>query len=143
MPGEYPLIPEGEYMATFTQVDEDVSKKGDPKWKLRLTINEPEVFRGRLIFDQVTFVPGGMSRVLMLARRICGIQDEQFDFEPTNLLGRDALVTVKHEPDFNDPEKLRAAVTYDGYRALDSDAPATGDLTGGEDLNLDLDSMPF
>ena len=105
----------------------------DPMWKLVLSVDPPNEFAGRKVFDQVIF--GGKqalrSRLKLICSRLAGKKtDGAIDIEPTDFAGKRCRVTVIQD-EYNGVKNNK--VTFAGYDHLDATLPGNGSQLAGQE----------
>lgn len=119
---DFAPLPDGEYVCSLTDIEADVTRAGDPMWKLRWAVTEGE-YAGRLLFDNLVFSPKAMPR-LKLVCASCGLDvSGELDLEPPMLLDKRARVSVYQDAYIDDHgvTKVRNQIPYDGYAAATDD----------------------
>jgi len=123
------LIPPGEYKVIVTDAQEGTSKlKGTPCIELEMEITEGD-FKGRGLRDWVYVTEAAMWRVRQCLEAFgFQIPEGEFDFQPAELISKQAGVEVKHRV-WNDKEQTEIA--HYGPLApsevVDVPEPPTGD----------------
>lgn len=110
-------IPEGQYLCCVADIEEQVTKRGDPMWKLQLVITAGPHARRR-IFDRVVFSEAARDRLALFCGAF-GIEPSgAVDFQPDHFLGKACFVTVqpREYTDANGETRTTSEVPYDGYR---------------------------
>ncbi len=120
-------LPDGEYPSILSDIETDVTRAGDPMWKLRWTVEGGE-FAGRLLFDNLVFSAKALPRVKLICES-CGLDvSGEVDLEPAMLLEKRARITtyIEEYVDDNGATKARNRIPYDGYASAaggDDDCP--------------------
>lgn len=121
---EFAPLPDGDFICRLADIEADVTRSGDPMWKLRWEVEAGE-YAGRLLFDNLVFSAKAMPRVKHVCAA-CGLDvSGEIDLEPPVLLGKRARVTtyVEEYVDDHGTAKARNRIPWDGYAA----AAANGD----------------
>jgi len=120
-------LPDGARICTLTDIETDVTRAGDPMWKLRWTVEGGE-YAGRLLFDNLAFSAKALPRVKLICE-CCGLDvSGEIDLEPGMLLEKRARVTtyIEEYVDDSGATKARNRIPYDGYASAegsDDDCP--------------------
>lgn len=128
--GTFQPVPEGTYPCRVAEVDEAVTSKGFPMWKVKLEIQAGEQ-AGRVIFDRLVFSPPAMRRAKR-ALQCLGVEVVgQQDITSEMLLGRQCQVhvTVEEYVDREGETRSGNSVPFDGYLPADN-------ATSGDDDDL-------
>lgn len=150
----YAAMPDGQYLARFTEVGIGKTQYGDEMWPITLTVASGEC-DGRKAFDRIIFSEKAMPRAKMLAKRVMDldVEADEVDMERDSLLGRYALITVEKN---SYKGRESSTVTFAGYDAAPEAmvakaskpdlVPIEGDEFGGDDDDAGDggdDDMPF
>lgn len=117
--GDFAPLPEGEYVCRLSDIEIDVTRGGDPMWKLRWIVESGE-HAGRLLFDNLVFSPKALPRVKLICAS-CGLDvSGVVDLEPPMLLEKRAQVAVFVEEYIDDHGvgKARNRIPYGGYATV-------------------------
>jgi hypothetical protein len=116
---DFAPLPDGEYTCVLADIETDITRAGDPMWKLRWTVEGGE-HAGRILFDNLVFSAKAMPRVKLVCGS-CGLEvTGEVDLEPTMLLGKHARITTFIE-EFRDDQgaaKVRNRIPFGGYSAV-------------------------
>jgi len=116
---DFAPLPDGEYTCNLADIETDITRAGDPMWKLRWAVEAGE-YAGRILFDNLVFSPKAMPRVKLVCAS-CGLDvTGEVDLEPSMLMGKRARVTVYVE-EFRDDAgiaKVRNRIPFGGYAAI-------------------------
>ena len=121
---DFAPLPDGEYICSLSDIETDVTRAGDPMWKLRWTVEEGEC-AGRLLFDNLVFSAKALPRVKLICES-CGLDvSGEIDLEPAMLLEKRSRITtyIEEYVDDSGATKARNRIPYDGYAS----ATASGD----------------
>ncbi len=123
---DFTPVPEGLYTCRLSEIDTDLTKFGDEKWKLRWTIESGEHI-GRILFDSLVFSPKAMPRVKALCECLGLDVSGEVSLEPPMLLDRRALVLtiIGDYTDNTGAVKQCNQIPYDGYRHIVADSDDT------------------
>ena len=116
---DFAPLPEGEYQCRLSDIEADVTRAGDPMWKVRLTVESGE-YAGRLLFDNLVFSPKALPRVKLVCQS-CGLDvSGEINLEPADLLEKHVRVTtyVEEYTDDHGATKARNRIPWDGYGTL-------------------------
>jgi len=102
MGGNFPLIPEGEYLVVLKKVEEKTSSGGYDMVKVRWMILDDGEWLGKLIFDQIVFcqsMSGRNKHILKVLEQPCEEKndEEELVIDSAKWLGQEARVVVVHE----------------------------------------------
>ena len=118
---DFAPLPDGEYTCSLADIETDITRAGDPMWKLRWAVESGE-FAGRILFDNLVFSPKAMPRAKLICAS-CGLDvTGEVDLEPSMLMGKRARVTVYVE-EFRDDAgiaKVRNRIPFGGYASIGS-----------------------
>ena len=116
---DFAPLPDGDYVCSLADIETDVTRAGDPMWKLRWAVESGE-YAGRILFDNLAFSAKAMPRVKLICAS-CGLDvSGEVDLEPTMLLGKRASVSVFIE-EFRDDQgaaKVRNRIPFGGYAPI-------------------------
>lgn len=128
-------LPEGQYVAEVSSVEETTTNRGEPMWKLRLKVLEGP-HAGRFLFDNLVFSPKALKRVKFVCARLGLDTTGEVDLTPRLLRGRTARVTVTIEDYIDDEGKARSrnSIPFAGYESVAEEATAAEE---------DEDDAPF
>ena len=101
--GTFEPLPAGQYLVEIARKEDKTSTNGDPQVRLRLKVMSGE-YAGRLIFDQVTLIPGGKPGAGFAKNFLRCIEepcDGDFEFDSDRWVGKKLIVTVKIDEQYN------------------------------------------
>jgi hypothetical protein len=117
----YTTVPQGTYRCRLDEIRQGCTRAGDLRWSLRLTVTEGEHLGRQAAWDSLVFNTRGRARVRMFLKAF-GLPATlaQLELDPTDLEGREAMVTVFPftYTDVNGDQIVRNEVPYGGYAAL-------------------------
>lgn len=116
---DFAPLPDGEYLCRLGDIETDVTRAGDPMWKLRWIVEGGEQ-AGRILFDNLVFSPKAMPRVKLICQS-CGLDvSGEIDLEPAMLLEKCARITtyVEEYRDEQGVAKARNRVPFGGYATV-------------------------
>lgn len=108
----FDLIPVGRYVVRITKAECKTFNSGTEGINVDLEIQSGD-YKGRKLWDTLYLTKKAlpMTRAKIEAAGI-KVADREMEFNERMLVGKVVEVTVKHEPDYNDPDKLRARVQF-------------------------------
>jgi hypothetical protein len=93
-PDVYEVIPAGRYLVKIAEIQTERTKEhGDEMWRMTQEIVDGP-YRGRRIFDRITFSDSGLKRVKLVCSRFGLDTSREVDLQPDMLLGCVAMATV-------------------------------------------------
>lgn len=110
-------LPEGHYLCQVAAIEEQVTKRGDPMWKLQLVVRAGAHAKRR-IFDRIVFSEAARDRLALFCGAF-GIETSgAVDLRPQQFLGRDCFVAVepREYTDATGAVRKTVEVSFDGYR---------------------------
>lgn len=113
---DFAPLPDSEYVCRVSGIEVEMTRGGDPMWKLRWTVESGE-FAGRLLFDNLVFSLKALPRVKLICAS-CGLDvSGEIDLEPAMLLEKRARVTTYIEgyADEHGAAKTRNRIPFNGY----------------------------
>lgn len=145
--GEYSPVPEGRYLCSVVDIDEDTTRDNDEMWSLKFRVEFGD-HKGRHFYDNMVFSQKAMSRVKLICSRMGIDVSGDVDLQPNMIIGREVLVDVEIEEyrDKNNQVKERNTVPFAGYHRADGDgdsAPQAPASTGRSAPPPDLSDLPF
>jgi hypothetical protein len=114
---KHTVLPEGRYVVRVDDVGEQLTKRGNPIWKIRFVVTTGPYARTR-IFDRVVFSEAARERLAILCRAF-GIEPSGvIDLSPEKIIGRECSLAVQLREYAGADGLYQAAneVPYDGYR---------------------------
>ena len=130
-------VPEAWYRARITGIEEKETGKGDPMWKLELTIIEGDQ-EERVVRDNLVFSTAAAKRLRVFAKALSLPYEGDVDFQSSAVAGRDVMIKVVNE-EYNG--ELQNKVDFAGYKAApDRDDSRNGNIErpvrgpGGDDI---------
>ena len=121
-------VPKGKYLCRLVKIEEDVTKYGDPLWKLWFQIEDGE-YENRYIFDNLVFSPKAEKRMKLICNRLGVPVIGERELEPSELLDKRCYITVDVE-DYKDNEgktRQRNCVLFAGYEPVIESGVSTED----------------
>lgn len=114
------LVAEGDHLCVCEKVEESNTGKGDAQWTLWWKVYQGE-FENRFIFDRLFFTPKCYPRMKLILGRLGFDVTGELDLQPSMLVGKFALVTVKHklQTEGKHAGKMREEVPFSGYQAVE------------------------
>ena len=114
---DFSPLPPGAYLCRLEEVVPNKrTNAGDEMWSLRFVVEEGD-YRGRIIFDRISFGEATLPRVKLLCDALGLDVTGEVDLEPEMLTGREAIVTVDIQSytDRDGKEKKSNKVGFAGY----------------------------
>jgi hypothetical protein len=114
------LIDEGDYICVCVKVEEGNTDDGDAMWNLWWKIYDG-AFENRYIFDRLFFNQKCYPRMKLILGRLGFDVSGELDLTTDMLVGKFALVTVKHKVQTKGKNagKNREEVPFGGYQAVE------------------------
>jgi hypothetical protein len=126
-PTDLRTIPEGTYPCRIREVREGKARDGSPRWSLRLEVAEGELAGRHAAWDSLTWSERGVHRVRTVLAALGFEVDGVLAVEPSELVGRCALVELAEET-WEDPQRgirrQQLTVPYAGWRSLANAQPS-------------------
>lgn len=141
---ELEVVPAGVYESTVASVTEATSKAGNPMLSVKLRIDAPEDFAGRMLFDNFSLLPQALWRLKRWLLDLGYDPDElegQIELEPEELVGLEVDVVVvtemfeRKKPDGTMEQVERSRIT--AYAA--SGEASMGELFAEADEDADVE----
>lgn len=142
---DYSPLPDGVYLCRLANIaDNNQTKAGDEMWDLKFVVERGE-YRGRHIFDRISFGLKALSRVKLLCSRLGIDVTQSVDVTPGLLLARKVYVTVETETyiDRDGTEKPRNNVPFAGYAPHENGSGAASPVAPAGGADDDDDDLPF
>ncbi len=133
---DFSPLPPGDYPCRLAAIDpNERTKAGDEMWKLRFVVKEGD-YRGRLIFDRISFGEAALPRVKLLCSALGLDVAGKVDLEPELLIDREVLVTVENQSYFDrreGKEKKSNKVVFAGYSSIENSSSSDTEVPEDED----------
>jgi len=116
-PKTHDPLPEGHYLCRVADIEEQVTKRGDPMWKVQLVVTAGAHAKRR-IFDRVVFSEAARDRLALFCEAF-GIEPSgAVDIQPDLFLGKACFVAVqpREYTDASGETRTTSEVPYNGYR---------------------------
>lgn len=144
--GEFSPLPEGRYLCSVDNIEEDVTRDNDEMWKVKFRVEEGP-HKGRYLFDNMVFSAKAMSRVKLICSRLGIDVSGEVDLQPNMLIGREVLIDVEIEKytDRSNQLKERNSIPFAGYfRANGEGESAPASRSNGQQAPPPSDDdLPF
>ena len=103
-------------------------------WNLRFVVKEGD-YRGRLIFDRISFGEAALPRVKLLCSALGLDVAGKVDLIPELLIDREVLVTVESQSymDQDGKEKKSNKVVFAGYSSIENSSSSDTEVPEDED----------
>lgn len=132
-PTDLRTLPEGSYPCRIREVREGKARDGSPRWSLRLEVAEGELAGRHAAWDSLTWSERGVHRVRIVLAALGFQVDGVLAVEPSELVGRRALVELAEET-WEDPQRgirrQQLTVPYAGWHGL-AEAHPSESSSGG------------
>lgn len=140
---DFSLLPDGVYLCAVQAIDDTVkTQAGDEMWDIRFRVEEGD-YKGRAIFDRISFGKKALPRVKLLCSRLGMDVEGEVNVQAGHLLGRKVFVNVETEEyvDRGGNEKTRNTVPFAGFMAVSEAEPERA--SGGPPISAPDDDLPF
>ena len=139
---EYVTVPEGTYLCKIAEVRKGTTRSGDPRWGLRLVVDEGNHIGKLAAWDGLVFSTRGLARVRRVLAALGLPSKGRVRIDPTELEGRSAFVEIRRTEYVDAKGELvkRTEVPYDGYLPVPEER---GSDPADPPSQLGSDSIPF
>ena len=124
---EFNLLPEGQYLVSVEQVDEDVTQKGDERLNIRYSVIDGE-HAGASLFDHIYFSQRALPRAKLLLKALGISADGVVSITPDLLLGKtcrvDATIEIYAKSDGS--EGKSNSIPFAGYHSVAGEESGRG-----------------
>lgn len=114
-------VPAGVHTCEVREVRSGTARDGSPRWSLKLDVAEGEHAGHHAAWDAITWSPRGVHRARLVLAALGFDVRGQVDVEPTDLVGRRAVVELQPET-WEDPvtqqKREVLSVPFAGWSAL-------------------------
>lgn len=118
--GDYPPLPQGDYLARLDRIEIATTRSDNEMWKLTWVI-EDYPYAGRLVWDNLLWgPPKALSRTKLCLKRLGVDTVGTMNVQPSMINGIQATLTLDIEEYIDREEKARKknVVVYDGYNRM-------------------------
>ena len=133
---DFSPLPPGDYPCRLAAIDpNERTKAGDEMWNLRFVVKEGD-YRGRLIFDRISFGEAALPRVKLLCSALGLDVAGKVNLEPELLIDREVLVTVENQSYFDrreGKEKKSNKVVFAGYSSIENSSSSDAGVPEDDD----------
>ena len=146
---DFVAVEEGDYRVRVGGVLEKRRPESGVAWMLRMELVDGERAGRTAVTDWLNFNPRGMRRVRMVLAALGFDVSESLEVEPTDLVGRQAMVRVTVQESQHAVTlrvQRRNRVPYDGWSPVGGDEPSSGSPPSGAGSSggsYAADEMPF
>lgn len=140
-------IPVGTYRARLIDVQEGLTKRGDPLWKLDFAITDGP-HAGRHVLDRLAFSEAALGRVALFCEALGIEATDEVDLRPELVQGCECEIAVIHRSyvDRRGRDRVGNEIPWAGFKCCDSGTAGPNEYeTGarGDDTTSEDDDIPF
>lgn len=122
---DFSPVPDGKYHVRVVEIEEKVTRNGDPMWNLTLEVQEGP-YAGRTIWDSLTFTAAALKRVKLVLSRLGVDVSGKVKLDPSLIMDREAIVeaVVEEYQKSDGGTGKKSKVPFAGYEKYSAEAMA-------------------